>query len=113
MEKSEASARKARQMFSSNSNLSERKGFRSLICDESGIIIGEMVYRCLLCSFINESMDKVRAHYQHEHVDIDDNVNGYLNINGDYCPSPSNSCVEDSVNNGEENEQEDGDRAGK
>lgn len=87
-----------------------------MICDESGIIIGEMVYRCLLCSYINESMDKVRTHYQQEHVDIDDNVTEYNSLNGGYCPSPSNSYVENSGSTGpniEDNGQEDGNRSSK
>ena len=67
-----------------NSNPIERKSFRSLVCDESGIIIGEMVCRCLICSFISESMDKVRAHYQTEHVDIEDISNGeFKYVNSD------------------------------
>lgn len=78
---------------SNGGSIMERKGFRSLICDEEGVIIGEMVYRCLICSFISESMEKVRNHYQNEHVDIDDSLNGrYLGSNGDYCLSPANSC---------------------
>ncbi|XP_074603531.1 uncharacterized protein LOC141857036 isoform X2 [Brevipalpus obovatus] len=95
MNKSEASSRRGHSMVnhSNGGSIMERKGFRSLICDEEGVIIGEMVYRCLICSFISESMEKVRNHYQNEHVDIDDSLNGrYLGSNDDYCLSPANSC---------------------
>lgn len=80
-----------------NSNPVDRTNFRSLICDESGIIIGEMVYRCLICSFISVSMDKIRAHYQTEHVDIEDISNGeFRYVNDDYCPSPSGDSLNDN-----------------
>jgi len=104
MDKSENYGRRSRRTVNSGS---ERKGFRSLICDESGIVIGEMVYRCLICSYINESMDKVRSHYQTEHDNIEDISNGELRyINGEYSPSPANSYVDDTHNTVDEVEQE-------
>ena len=104
MDKSDNYAKRSRRAGNSRS---ERKGFRSLICDESGIVIGEMVYRCLICSYINESMDKVRSHYQTEHDNIEDISNGELRyINGEYSPSPANSYVDDAHAATDEVEQE-------
>ncbi|RWS15976.1 hypothetical protein B4U79_01311 [Dinothrombium tinctorium] len=36
-----------------------------------------MVYRCLICSCINESVAAARDHYRSKHVDLDDTINGY------------------------------------
>uniref|UniRef100_T1K1Z1 C2H2-type domain-containing protein n=1 Tax=Tetranychus urticae TaxID=32264 RepID=T1K1Z1_TETUR len=85
MDKSETSnKRQAKPRVHINQN--EMKNFRSLICDESGIIIGEMVYRCLICSFISESMDKVRAHHKITHGDIEDISSGKFSyVKSEHC----------------------------
>jgi len=46
----------------------ERRGCRSLICDDNGIIIAEMVYRCMICSLVTDSIAKAQAHYHKMHM---------------------------------------------
>jgi hypothetical protein len=46
----------------------ERKGCRSLICDPNGIIISETVYRCMICSFISDSISQSKSHYYKKHM---------------------------------------------
>lgn len=45
---------------------------RSLVCDPSGIIIAEMVYRCMICHYVSEAMAEARHHYQSVHMQDDD-----------------------------------------
>lgn len=47
----------------------EREGCRSLICDANGIIIAEMVHRCMICAHISESINDARSHYQQTHFE--------------------------------------------
>lgn len=46
----------------------DREGCRSLICDSNGIIIAEMVYRCMVCSNISDSITDAQRHYQLKHI---------------------------------------------
>ncbi|XP_054159228.1 uncharacterized protein LOC128957486 [Oppia nitens] len=49
--------------------MSSKSGIRSLVCDANGIIVAEMVYRCMICSAINEGLEDAQRHYQMEHID--------------------------------------------
>jgi hypothetical protein len=49
----------------------EREGCRSLVCDANGIIIAEMVYRCMICSTVSESISDAKLHYHNNHIDTD------------------------------------------
>ncbi|RWS25184.1 nuclear receptor-like protein [Leptotrombidium deliense] len=66
----------------------DQKKCRSLICDENGIIIGEMVYRCLICYYISDSVATARDHYRDKHVDIDDTI-----VNGEQDSSEFSSIT--------------------
>ena len=46
----------------------DREGCRSLICDSNGIIIAEMVYRCMVCANISDSITDAQRHYQLKHI---------------------------------------------
>ncbi|XP_015792414.1 integrator complex subunit 4 homolog [Tetranychus urticae] len=48
--------------------MDERSGCRSLLCDSSGIIIAEMVYRCMACFSIHEYIGDVSKHYHAVHL---------------------------------------------
>ena len=50
----------------------ERDGCRSLICDANGIIIAEVVYRCMICSSVLNSITEARSHYHSNHIDLDE-----------------------------------------
>ncbi|XP_074603420.1 uncharacterized protein LOC141856962 [Brevipalpus obovatus] len=60
--------------------MDERRGCRSLLCDANGIIIAEMVYRCMICYSIHDYIGDVSKHYQTTHMNSedadDDNDNG-------------------------------------
>ncbi|RWS25676.1 nuclear receptor-like protein [Leptotrombidium deliense] len=58
----------------------DREGCRSLICDSNGIIVAEMVYRCMICANVSDSIAEAQKHYQIKHI-----LNEY-NI-----PTPSNN----------------------
>ena len=45
---------------------------RSLVCDSSGIIIAEMVYRCMICYYVTDSIVEAKAHYQSDHMNDED-----------------------------------------
>lgn len=47
----------------------DRYGCRSLVCDANGIIIAEMVHRCMICAHISESINDARSHYQQTHFE--------------------------------------------
>jgi len=53
--------------------MSSKSGIRSLVCDSNGIIVAEMVYRCMICSAIHDVLDDAQRHYQSEHIDDNDN----------------------------------------
>jgi len=55
-------------LLNDNCSKDEREGCRSLICDSSGIIIAEMVYRCMVCSNISDSITDAQRHYQMKHI---------------------------------------------
>ena len=47
----------------------DRDGCRSLVCDSNGIIIAEMVYKCMLCAYISDSICDAQKHYQMRHIE--------------------------------------------
>ena len=51
--------------------MDERDGCRSLVCDANGIIIAEMVYRCMICSAVLDSISEAKIHYHNNHIDSD------------------------------------------
>lgn len=55
------------------SSMDERKGCRSLLCDANGIIIAEMVYRCMVCYSIHDFIGDVSKHYHAAHMSVDEN----------------------------------------
>ena len=75
-----------------------KSGIRSLVCDANGIIVAEMVYRCMICAEIHEVLDECERHYHHEHMNEDDNNSNSdhknLNSNNNTLSSkPSNSLI--------------------
>ena len=46
----------------------DREGCRSLICDSNGIIVAEMVYRCMICANVADSIAEAQKHYQVKHI---------------------------------------------
>jgi hypothetical protein len=54
---------------------------RSLVCDSNGIIIAEMVYRCMICSAIHDLLDDAQTHYQSEHIEDNDGKSRNLSNN--------------------------------
>uniref|UniRef100_T1K740 Nuclear receptor domain-containing protein n=2 Tax=Tetranychus urticae TaxID=32264 RepID=T1K740_TETUR len=46
----------------------DREGCRSLICDSNGIIVAEMVYRCMICANVVESIAEAQKHYRIKHI---------------------------------------------
>ncbi|RWS24988.1 nuclear receptor-like protein [Leptotrombidium deliense] len=73
-------------------NTDERDGCRSLLCDTNGIIIAEMVYRCMRCSNVNDYMGEARKHYHDKHMENE------LNYNNNYLPIESKKNRDDSEN---------------
>ncbi|XP_015793732.1 estrogen receptor beta [Tetranychus urticae] len=49
----------------------DRECCRSLVCDSNGIIIAEMVYRCMICAYITDSICDAQRHYQIRHMETD------------------------------------------
>lgn len=49
-------------------NVDDRVGCRSLVCDSNGIIIAEMVFRCMICAHISDAISTARLHYQSVHM---------------------------------------------
>ncbi|KAI1303930.1 hypothetical protein HDE_02011 [Halotydeus destructor] len=45
---------------------------RSLVCDASGIIIAEMVYRCMICHYVTDNIQEAKNHYQSLHMHDED-----------------------------------------
>ena len=60
--------------------MSSKSGIRSLVCDSNGIIVAEMVYRCMICSAIHDVLEEAQRHYQSEHIE-DNNDNELKNSN--------------------------------
>lgn len=51
----------------SNSSKDDREGCRSLLCDANGIIIAEMVYRCMVCNVVHDYICAAKQHYHQAH----------------------------------------------
>jgi hypothetical protein len=64
---------------------SDSQKCRSLVCDSTGIIIAEMVYRCMICNSVTDSITEAKAHYQTTHMEEDEEQDE------DYKFSPSES----------------------
>lgn len=47
---------------------------RSLVCDGSGVIIAEIVYRCMICYNVVDSLPEAKRHYQQDHMSNSDIV---------------------------------------
>ena len=47
---------------------------RSLVCDGSGVIIAEIVYRCMICYNVVDSLPEAKRHYQQDHMKESDIV---------------------------------------
>lgn len=47
----------------------DREGCRSLVCDSNGIIVAEMVFRCMICAAVCDSISDAQKHYQRRHID--------------------------------------------
>ena len=67
-------------------------GCRSLICDSNGIIIAEMVYRCMVCANISDSIADAQRHYQLKHI-LNQNLinNSAMNNNYNWKTNSANS----------------------
>lgn len=61
----------------------DRYGCRSLVCDANGIIIAEMVHRCMICAHISESINDARKHYQEIHFESSDRDSPQLDEGGE------------------------------
>ena len=46
----------------------DRAGCRSLVCDSNGIIIAEMVFKCMICAHISDAISSAQKHYQAAHM---------------------------------------------
>lgn len=77
----------------------ERDGCRSLICDANGIIIAEMVYRCMICSSVLDSIGDAKLHYHKNHISDDDH-NG--NTSDDPIMYPDNELSMDVASDDDE-----------
>ena len=84
-------------------SMDERKGCRSLLCDANGIIIAEMVYRCMRCYSIHDFIGDVSKHYHNTHMNEDDDQENEIkeegeeeddNCNNNYINDYSNNCDE-------------------
>ena len=51
-----------------NNNMNPNNKCRSLVCDSSGIIIAEMVYRCMICYSVTDSINEAKDHYSMVHM---------------------------------------------
>ncbi|KAI1299988.1 hypothetical protein HDE_03653 [Halotydeus destructor] len=47
----------------------DREGCRSLVCDANGIIVAEMVYRCMICTTVSDCIADAQKHYRSKHMD--------------------------------------------
>lgn len=55
-------------LFSSPKLVDPTLGCRNLLCDSSGVIIAETVYRCLICRSIHDSITEAQLHYLSSHA---------------------------------------------
>ncbi|XP_074602789.1 uncharacterized protein LOC141856395 isoform X2 [Brevipalpus obovatus] len=81
----------------------DRGGCRSLVCSANGIIVAEMIYRCMICANMADSMAEAHKHYQLKHIDgskmldknsSNDNTCSSYNFN---LPSSTNASI--TINN--------------
>lgn len=64
-------------MTNNNKNLEmslkdDQERCRSLVCDPNGIIVAEMVYRCMICFYVSDTMQDARSHYVTKHIEEED-----------------------------------------
>ena len=70
----------------SNRNVPKQTTCRALICDSNGIIIAEMVHRCVICSKISDTITDAQSHYKKTHMGSDgslSNMNDTAVASGD------------------------------
>lgn len=84
-------------------SVDERKGCRSLLCDASGIIIAEMVYRCMVCYSIHDFIGDVSKHYHTVHMNDGDEETGDMTNEEDKDQSNRNSSNNNNNNNNKRN----------
>ncbi|XP_053203810.1 myb-like protein A [Panonychus citri] len=84
-------------------SVDERKGCRSLLCDASGIIIAEMVYRCMVCYSIHDFIGDVSKHYHTVHMNDGDEETGDMTNEEDKDQSNRNSNNNNNNNNNKRN----------
>lgn len=53
-------------------SINDQDRCRSLVCDPNGIIVAEMVYRCMICFYVSDTMPEARQHYVLKHIEEDD-----------------------------------------
>jgi hypothetical protein len=69
---------------------------RGVLCNAQGLVIGEMVYRCIKCSEVTSSHESARSHYFQNHVDPDDEDAGHMSSDPDEQDQRLQSAVIDS-----------------
>lgn len=77
-------------------------GCRSLVCDANGIIIAEMVHRCMICAHISEGIADARKHYQETHFESSDrDTPSLLDGEGGHPDDIVNGQVDEDVYEGD------------
>jgi len=86
-------------------SMDERKGCRSLLCDANGIIIAEMVYRCMRCYSIHDFIGDVSKHYHSTHMNEDEDQENEIKEEeeeGEEDDICNNNYINDYSNNRDE-----------
>lgn len=76
---------------------------RSLVCDPNGIIVAEMVYRCMICFYVSDTMTEARQHYVLKHMDEDLNNDDYVDNGDDLVDLRQSKKKTRNVNNNNNN----------
>lgn len=82
-----------------SSSSEESDKCRSLVCDSSGIIIAEMVYRCMICYYVTDSITESKAHYQSDHMNDDEEECEPAPVHSTHSPLSSRSFNNHNNNN--------------
>jgi hypothetical protein len=81
----------------------DSSGCRNLLCDSSGVIIAETVYRCLICRSIHDSITDAQVHYLSSHAvelgTVSTTESHDLLSNLITSGRPTNSTVSNAANN--------------
>lgn len=87
---------KRRLVADDTDNVDDRVGCRSLVCDSNGIIIAEMVFRCMICAHVSDAISTARQHYQAIHMSRQPFNNSSSSRNGAFNrPSAQNYDTDD------------------